>query len=92
MLAGLSRHTHFGDAVVNALSNTALLSLSVLGLAACAGMREKPDSAFVAPQRAPSIMDRDELYIAQVERIARRRGIEVVWVNVPRKRVARQND
>ena len=77
---------------MNALLGAAVLSLSVLGLVACAGMREKPDSAFVAPQRAPSIMDQDQLYIAQVERIARRRGIEVVWVNVPRKRVARQND
>ncbi len=30
-------------------------------------------------------MDNDEQYMAYVERIARRRGIEVVWVNLPRK-------
>jgi len=77
---------------MNAVLRAAILSLSVLGLAACAGMQQKSGSAFVAPQRAPSIMDNDELYIAQVERIARRRGIEVVWVNVPRKPVARRDD
>ncbi|WP_386813575.1 hypothetical protein [Lysobacter koreensis] len=55
-------------------------------------MHEKSDSAFVAPQRAPSIMDNDEAYMAAVERIARRRGIEIVWVNVPRKQLVAQQD
>lgn len=77
---------------MNAVLRAAVLSLSVSGLAACAGMHEKSDSAFVAPQRAPSIMDSDEAYMAAVERIARRRGIEVVWVNVPRKPIARRTD
>lgn len=78
---------------MNALSRAAILSLSaLLGLAACAGMRERPSAAFVPPQRAPSILTSDEAYMARVESIARRRGIEVIWVNVPRKRVARQND
>ena len=74
---------------MNALLRTAVLSLSVLGLAACAGMHERSDSTYVAPQRAPSSMDSDEVYMAQVERIARLRGIEVIWVNMPRKSVAR---
>lgn len=74
---------------MNALLRTAVLSLSVLGLAACAGMHERSDSTYVAPQRAPSSMDSDEVYMAQVEHIARRRGVEVIWVNVPRKSVAR---
>ncbi|MFD0740424.1 hypothetical protein ACFQZQ_14155 [Lysobacter koreensis] len=77
---------------MNASCRIAVLSLSVLGLAACAGMHEKSDSAFVAPQRAPSIMDNDEAYMAAVERIARRRGIEIVWVNVPRKQLVAQQD
>lgn len=78
---------------MNASLRTAVLSLSVLGLAACAGMHERSDSAFVAPQRAPSIMDSDEAYMATVERIARRRGIEIVWVNLPRRQmVAKQDD
>lgn len=76
---------------MNASLRSAVLLLPVLGLAACAGMQERSSAAFVPPQRAPSIMD-DELYIARVEQIARRRGIEVVWVNLPRKRVARQDD
>lgn len=29
----------------------------------------------------------DEAYIARVEQIARRRGIEIVWVNYPKHRV-----
>lgn len=74
---------------MNALLRTAVLSLSVLGLAACAGMHERSDSTYVAPQRAPLIMDSDEVYMAQVEHIARRRGVEVIWVNMPRKSVAR---
>lgn len=77
---------------MNASLRIAVLSLSVLGLSACAGMHEKSDSAFVAPQRAPSIMDNDEAYMAAVERIARRRGIEVVWVNLPRRQLVAQQD
>ncbi|UNK49320.1 hypothetical protein MNR01_16600 [Lysobacter sp. S4-A87] len=57
--------------------------VSVCGLAACAGMESK--STYVPEQKKPSIMDNDEAYIAYVERVARRRGIEVVWVNSPRK-------
>jgi hypothetical protein len=60
----------------------AVLSLSVLGLAACAGTGTK--STYVEP-KAPSIMDNDDAYVAYVERTARRRGIEVVWVHVPHK-------
>jgi hypothetical protein len=37
-------------------------------------------------------MDNDEAYMAQVERIARRRGIDVTWVNVPRKQIARHSE
>lgn len=72
---------------MNASLRVVVLSLSVLGLAACAGMPEKPTQT----QRAPSIMDADEAYVAYVERIARRRGIDVVWVNVPRARVPAQD-
>jgi hypothetical protein len=68
----------------------AVLSLSILGLAACASTGEK--SAYVAPPRADSIMDNDELYMDIVERTARRRGIDVVWVNPPRKQVAAVTD
>ena len=75
---------------MNASLKVALLSLSVLGLAACAGHSTK--TAYVPPQKAPSIMDNDELYIAQVERIARRRGIDVTWVNMPRKPLAKHSE
>jgi hypothetical protein len=77
---------------MNAFLRTAALSLSALGLSACAGMHERSDSSYVPPQRAPSIMDDDQEYVARVEAIARRRGIDVVWVQVPRKQVARHTD
>ena len=41
-------------------------------------------SAPPPPERAPSVMDKDQAYIAAVERIARIRGIQVQWVNMPR--------
>lgn len=63
------------------LRMAALLSLA--GLSACAGMESR--TTYVPEQRAPSVNDADEEYIAYVERVARRRGLEVVWVNVPKK-------
>jgi len=39
------------------------------------------------PQARPELT-RDQLYIAYVERVARRRGIHVMWVNPPQKRLA----
>lgn len=68
---------------MNASLRMVVLSLSVLGLSACAGMETR--STYVPEPKPPSIMDADEEYIAYVERIARRRGIEVQWVNIPRK-------
>lgn len=68
---------------MNASLRMAVLSLSVLGLSACAGMEAR--STYVPEPREPSIMDPDAAYIAQVERIAQRRGIEVQWVNAPTK-------
>lgn len=67
----------------------AVLSLSVLGLAACASSQE--GSAYVEPARVMNPgevrIERDAEYVAYVERVARRRGIYVQWVNVPTKRV-----
>lgn len=77
---------------MNAFLRTAALSLSALGLSACAGMHERSDSSYVPPQRTPSVLDDDAEYVARVEAIARRRGIDVVWVHVPRKKVAGNTD
>ena len=77
---------------MNAFFRAALLSLAAIGLSACAGTTERSGSNYVPPQRAPSIMDDDEEYVARVEAIARRRGIDLVWVHVPRKRVEQKND
>jgi len=68
---------------MNASCRMAVLSLAVLGLAACAGTQTK--TTYVPEPKPASIMDNDEAYMDYVERVARRRGIEVVWVNLPRK-------
>lgn len=66
-----------------------LLSLPILALAACASMDEPPESAYApAAEPTPSLLTPDEAYMAYVERTARRRGIEVVWVHAPTKRPA----
>ena len=57
----------------------AVLALSVAGAAACASMDEQ--SARISPQ--PAAIDTDSAYMSRVEQIARRRGIEVVWINPP---------
>ncbi|WP_119717661.1 hypothetical protein [Cognatilysobacter tabacisoli] len=68
---------------MSASLRVAVLSLSILGLAACASTGGTA-SAPPPPERAPSVMDKDQAYIAAVERIARIRGIQVQWVNMPR--------
>ncbi|MGQ4583052.1 hypothetical protein [Lysobacter sp. F60174L2] len=67
---------------MNRLSRIFVVSLSVAGLAACASMDEQ--SASIAPQS--SSIGVDGAYVGRVEEIARRRGIEVMWVNPPTER------
>lgn len=74
---------------MNALLRTAVLSLSALGLSACAGMHERSGSSYVPPQRSPSVIEEDHAYVSKVEAMARRRGIDVVWINPPRKQVSK---
>lgn len=77
---------------MNVMLRTALLALTAMGLSACAGTTERSGSNYVPPQRSPSIIEDDEEYVARVEAIARRRGIDLVWVHVPRKRVEQKSD
>lgn len=67
----------------------AALALSVAGLSACAGGMEK--SAYVSPGVVGSY-PADSGYVSSVERIARRQGIQVTWVNVPVKHVKGEQD
>ncbi|SOD56940.1 hypothetical protein SAMN06296416_11185 [Pseudoxanthomonas wuyuanensis] len=74
---------------MNIMLRIAAVSLSALLLSACAGTQEmtRSDAPAAEPQARPELT-RDELYIAYVERVARRRGIHVMWVNPPQKRLA----
>jgi hypothetical protein len=69
-------------------SKILVLSLVVSGLAACSGMQEKSTYAaetHVVPAPEESI---DMTYVANVEYVAKQRGVEVHWVNPPLKVVA----
>ena len=68
----------------------AVLSVSMLGLAACASSGGTTSYSAPDKQYAQTRIDNDELYMARVEEAARRRGIDLQWVNPPRKIVAKQ--
>lgn len=51
----------------------------------CASMDE--ESGYVEPRITPSNIVQDDAYVARVEEIAKRRGVGVVWVNPPKKRL-----
>lgn len=61
------------------------VSFAVVFLGACAGTQEMTSTGSPASetQDKPELTA-DQRYIAQVERIAKRRGIHVTWVNPPR--------
>lgn len=62
-----------------------VVALAVGATAGCASTQE--ESAYVAPRIAPvSIVDDGE-YVSRVEQLAKRRGVGVVWVNPPQKRL-----
>jgi hypothetical protein len=56
------------------------MALALVGLGGCAGMQDK------SAMNPNQIVD-DAAYIAQVEHVARSRGVSVRWVNPPQKRV-----
>ncbi|HJW45169.1 MAG TPA: hypothetical protein VJ484_01630 [Lysobacter sp.] len=68
----------------------AVLSASILGLAACATTGQT--TSYTPAQDQPSITDDDEEYMARVEAYARRRGIVLIWANPPRRDVVAQKD
>ncbi len=61
-----------------------ILLLPILGLSACATTDER--SMYTSSQETPRMTDRDEAYMGYVERVARSRGVGVMWVNPPRRK------
>jgi hypothetical protein len=69
----------------------AVLSVSMLGLAACASSGGTTSySTATDKQYAETRVSNDTLYMARVEEVARRRGLDLQWVNPPRKIVAKE--
>ena len=75
---------------MNRLFRVGALGLAVAGLAACSSMSGNVARA-PAPAPAPGTVTTDGEYMAHVERIAWRRGVEVKWINPPTRRVAANN-
>ena len=63
---------------MKALPVSLLLTLAGLCLSGCASTNDRMGTASVAPP-----MTAEQAYVAKVERIALRRGLEVIWVNPP---------
>jgi hypothetical protein len=68
---------------MNASLRIAALALSVAGLTACAGSMEK--STYESPGVVGSYAV-DTGYVSNIERLARKQGANVTWVNMPVKR------
>jgi ABC-type glycerol-3-phosphate transport system substrate-binding protein len=67
----------------------AVLTVSMLGLAACASSGGTT-SYSAKPQSQPQTrMSNNEAYMARIEAYDRRRGIDLTWVNPPREIVAK---
>lgn len=64
---------------MKAIFGFAFLSVSIVALAGCTTMEPRGEAA---PQA--QALTAEEMYIARVEQIARRRGIDVTWVNLPK--------
>lgn len=64
-----------------------LVLLCVLLLAGCASTQQAAYRA--APVRQEKMVT-DATYVAIVENVAKQRGTRVIWVNTPKKRIARE--
>lgn len=69
----------------------AVLSVSMLGLVACTSSGGTTSYTAPAQQYQETRLSNDDAYMARVEAYARRRGIDLTWVNPPRKIVAKQD-
>ena len=68
---------------------TVLIFAAALTLTACATTDDR-SAARIAPQRSGTV-DTNHEYVAHVEAVARRRGIDVQWVNMPIERTQRDD-
>ncbi len=64
------------------------MAIVVAALAACASTDEKSSLATATRVEAPSNLTVDDAYVNRVEYLARQRGVEVHWVNMPTKHLA----
>ena len=70
---------------MKALLRITTLSLGLLLLVGCASTQKTTYRDAQPPQQTVGYSERDARYMSMVEDMARQRGIQVVWVNPPRK-------
>ncbi|GAB3374995.1 hypothetical protein GCM10027431_28230 [Lysobacter rhizosphaerae] len=67
----------------------AVLTVSMLGLAACASSGGTTSYSAKPQSQQQTRMSNNEAYMARIEAYDRRRGIDLTWVNPPREIVAK---
>lgn len=70
------------------LQKIAILLFGLL-LAGCASTQSAARGDTPSSERTTASTRVDERYVAYVESVARHRGTEVMWVNMPQKRASR---
>lgn len=63
------------------------LMVAVVAVASNAGCASMQRESGYVPQVTPVTVVQDAEYVARVEQLAKRRGVGVVWVNPPKKRL-----
>jgi hypothetical protein len=77
---------------MKALLRFAIATIAVAGLSACASTHQWAAAPEKAAQPVAGAQYKGDVqYIAAVEHIARRRGVQVQWVNPPVRRVEATN-
>jgi hypothetical protein len=74
-----------------ALLRFAIAATAMAGLAACAGTQHRATAAAPVEHVRTGTYQGDPEYVAAVEHVARRRGVQVHWVNPPVRRVSPPN-
>src|SRR5690606_28995817 len=84
---GAAFRQRMGGTVMNSLLRCCIVAVAVLGAAACASHGYSGYAPAVSGNTSGEFT-RDTDYTAAVEQLARRRGVDVRWVNPPVKRAS----
>lgn len=69
---------------MNVALRCAVAAVIAVGLAACTTTQDRRVASHTPVEAGAWRSDLDSEYVARVERIARRRGVDVHWIHAPR--------